>query len=165
VQVKSTVGRGTRFSLLLPLVDAEPVKPLVKLEPEDVGGGILVIEDNLSLRQIYEIMLKDWGYETLGAASGEEALELAISEDWRLDAIIADHRLGCGLTGDAAATEIARRAGRSFPTMLITGDTDRRRLVEATAGGFMMLHKPVEADDLRRVLGSLLRRDGGVSTR
>ena len=55
------------------------------------------------------------------------------------------------------ATEIARRAGRSFPTMLLTGDTDRRRLIEAAACGFMMLRKPVEADELRRAVASLLR--------
>ena len=84
-------------------------------------------------------------------------------EDWRLDAIVADHRLGHGLTGAAAAKEIARRAGRPFPTMLITGDTDRKRLVEAASGGFAMLHKPVEADDLRRALASLLRRAGAHS--
>jgi len=147
------------------LVDHEPVKPPIKLEQEDVGGRILVIEDNFSLRQIYKIMLQDWGYETLGAASGEEALELGTAEDWRFDAIVTDHRLGSGLTGATAATEIARRAGRSFPTMLLTGDTDRRRLIEASTGGFMMLYKPVEADDLRRARGSLLQENGGASKR
>ena len=36
--------------------------------------------------------------------------------------------------------------------MLITGDTDRKRLIDAAADGFMMLHKQVEADDLRQAL-------------
>jgi hypothetical protein len=31
-------------------------------------------------------------------------------------------------------------------------------LLEVSASGFAMLHKPVEADDLRRTLASLLRR-------
>ena len=102
-------------------------------------------------------MLEDWGYETLSAASGEEALDRAAQAKWEFDAIVADHRLGSGLTGNAAATEIARRAGRSFPTMLVTGDTAKERLTEVSSSGFAVLHKPVEADDLRRTLASLLR--------
>ena len=47
---------------------------------EDAGGRILIIEDNAGIRQAYEIMLDDWGYETLSAASGEEALDLAAQE-------------------------------------------------------------------------------------
>ena len=102
-------------------------------------------------------MLRDWGYDTLSAASGEEALDLAAQEDWRFDAIIADHRLGPGLTGNAAAKEIARRAGRPFPTLLVTGDTARERLTEVSSSGFALLHKPVAAEELRRTLASLER--------
>ena len=157
VQVSSRLDHGTRFSLLLPLEKIAP--PAVRAAPaiEDAGGRILIIEDNAGIRQAYEIMLDDWGYETLSAASGEEALDLAAQEKWRFDAIIADHRLGPGLTGNAAAEEIARRAGRAFPTMLVTGDTAEERLTEVFSSGFALLHKPVEADDLRRTLASLLR--------
>ena len=98
----------------------------------------------------------NWGYETLSAASGEEALDRAAKAKWEFDAIIADHRLGPGVTGNAAATEIARRAGRIFPTMLVTGDTAEERLTEVSASGFALLHKPVDAEDLRRTLASLL---------
>jgi CheY-like chemotaxis protein len=70
--------------------------------------------------------------------------------------IISDQRLGPGLTGNAAATEMARRAGRALPTLLVTGDTAENRLAEAFSSGFVVLHKPVDAGDLRRSLTSLL---------
>jgi anti-sigma regulatory factor (Ser/Thr protein kinase) len=44
VQVTSKVGRGARFSLLLPLAQSEPIEPANKPGFEDVGGRILVIE-------------------------------------------------------------------------------------------------------------------------
>ena len=158
VQVASRLDCGARFSLVLPLDRSAP--PSVRAAPaiEDAGGRILIIEDNSGIRQAYEIMLKDWGYETLSAASGEEALDRAAQAKWEFDGIIADHRLGPGLTGNAAAKEIARRAGRTYPTLLVTGDTAEERLTEVSSSGFAMLHKPVEADNLRRTLASLLRR-------
>ena len=87
------------------------------------AAASLIIEDNSGIRQAYEIMLEDWGYETLSAATGEEALDRAAQANWGFDAIVADHRLGSGLTGNAAAKEIGRRAGRVYPTLLVTGDT------------------------------------------
>ena len=106
------------------------------------------------------MMLEDWGYETLSAASGVDAIDRAAQANWEFNAIIADHRLGSGITGNAAATEIARRGGRSYPTVLITGDTAQERLEEISASGFAMLHKPVDADDLLRTLKSSL---GGMA--
>jgi len=156
VEVASNLGQGTRFSLLLPLDRTEAPAAREAPAPEVAGGRILVIEDDGLIRQAYEMMLESWGYETLSAANGEEALECAAQANWRFDAIIADHRLGSGMSGNAAATEIARRAGRSFPTVLVTGDTAKERLAEISASGFIMLHKPVEADDLLRTVQSLL---------
>jgi len=162
VQVASRVGRGARFSLFLPLDRSTPPRARATPAIEDAGGRILIIEDNSGIRQAYEIMLKEWGYETLSAGDGEEALALAAQSKWEFDAIIADHRLGPGLTGNAAAAEIARQAGRAFPTMLVTGDTDEERLTEVSASGFALLHKPVAADDLRRALASLLGVTAGL---
>ena len=40
------------------------------------------------------------------------------------------NRFGLGLTSNAAAAEIERMAERSFPTMLIAGDTVEETLIE-----------------------------------
>ena len=161
VEVASRVGRGTRFSLLIPLDRAAATPIRVAPAFDDASGRILIIEDDSGVRQAYEIMLADWGYDTLSAASGEEALDFAAQEEWRFDAIVADHRLGPGLTGNAAAKEIARRAGRHFPTLLVTGDTAGERLTEVSSSGFALLHKPIEAEELRRALASLMRATHG----
>jgi PAS domain S-box-containing protein len=160
VEVASRLGRGTRFSLLLPLDRTEAPAKAAAPAFEVAAGRILIVEDDTLIRQAYEMMLKDWGYETLSAASGEEALERAAQANWRFDAIIADHRLGSGMTGNATATEIARRAGRSYPTVMVTGDTAKERLAEISASGFITLHKPVEADDLLHIVQSLLEGHG-----
>jgi signal transduction histidine kinase/ActR/RegA family two-component response regulator len=161
VQVRSRLGRGARFSLLLPRERTAPIAALSKPEVDNPGGRILVIEDVATLRRAYEMMLQFSGYEVLGAENGEEALALAARESWRFDAIIADHRLGAGLTGTETAKEIRRRAGRAIPTLIVTGDTGRERLAEVSASGFVMLHKPVDGDELCAKLASLL--SGGSS--
>jgi signal transduction histidine kinase/ActR/RegA family two-component response regulator len=161
VEVRSRPGRGSRFSLALPLdraavveEDSAAQQPTAALL--DPGGRVLLIEDNASLREAFAAMLGEWGYDAIAAASGEEAFARAANEDWRFDAILADHRLGAGVTGAEAAREIARRAGRAFPTMIVTGDTAKERIAEIHASGFDMMHKPVEAGDLRRRLAQVL---------
>jgi PAS domain S-box-containing protein len=156
VQVRSRLGRGTRFSLLLPQAHAAPVAVLSRPAVDHPGGRVLVIEDNMAVRRAYQAMLEFSGYDVLGAETGEEALALAAREGWRIDAILADHRLGAGLTGTAAAKEISRRAGHAIPTMVVTGDTAREPLLEVSASGFAMLHKPVDVDELCGTLASLL---------
>jgi PAS domain S-box-containing protein len=156
VDVASRPGRGSRFSILLPLAsdDGQTVAP--PIPRDDPGGRVLIIEDNEVVLHSLEASLQDWGYETLVATSGENALELAESEGWRFNAIVTDQRLGAGLAGSEAAKEIERRANRAFPTLVVTGDTAAQRIIEIEASGFALLHKPVDPDDLRRKLAQIL---------
>ena len=72
--------------------------------------------------------MTNWGYDTLSAASGEEALDRGVQEDWRFDAIVADHRAGSRIDGQRSR-QGNRAPGRAlFPTLLVTGDTARERL-------------------------------------
>lgn len=156
VEVASNVGRGSRFSLLLPLACEAGPTVGAPASNDDPGGCVLIIEDNAILLHGLEATLEQWGYEMLSAASGEQALDLAAKEGWRFRAIITDQRLGEGLTGSETAKEIARRAGRAFPTLVLTGDTAAVRILEIDASGFEILHKPANADDLRRKLAQIM---------
>ena len=114
IELRSTPGRGSRFSLSLPAAEAPgPIDPRPQ-KLDDPGGRILIVEDNNILRQGLESIAQQWGCQTFAAASGEEALALASARQWRFDAIVTDYRLGAGMTGLEAAQEIARLAGRVF---------------------------------------------------
>jgi PAS domain S-box-containing protein len=158
LEIRSRVGRGTRFSLLVPMAAGSTASAATRPPLNDPGGRILIIEDNASVRAAYEIMLSQWGYTTQSAASGEAAVALAQQQDWRFDAILADHRLGLGLTGAAAASAIAKGAGHAIPTLIVTGDTAAERILQVGASGFAMLHKPAAADELRRELAAIIQR-------
>ena len=156
VQVASRVKRGSRFSLMLPLEREGVAAPVSEPAPARSRGRVLIVEDDPIVRFSVAALMHEWGCNSVSAASGEEALDLATRDGCRFDAIVADHRLGGPLTGVATAKEIARQAGRPVPTIVLTGDTGRERLTEFEASGFVVLHKPVEAESLRRELTRLL---------
>ena len=92
VEVSSRPGRGSRFSLTLPLsLEPAPRVAEVKGRAGDARGSVLIIEDNEILRRSLEELVNEWGYAALAAATGEEALNL-YSLGLRFDAIITD---GC----------------------------------------------------------------------
>ena len=157
IEVNSKEGRGSRFSVVLPEAETVAVKSHESsADLEDPGGRVLIVEDNAIVRHSLEAALAEWGYETLTASSGEEALHLAEGEGWRFGAVVTDQHLGAGLTGVETAKEIARRSGRYLPTLILTGDTSKDGISEINASGFEIIHKPIAAGPLRRSLAGLM---------
>ena len=157
IEVSSNVGRGSRFSLLLPVADATYAATEEDAsEFEDPGGRVLIIEDSAIVLQSLETALAQWGYETVAASTGEEALRVAEDECWRFGAILTDQHLGAGLNGVDTAREIVRRSARFLPALILTGDTSTEGISEIAASGFQIMHKPIAPEALRRNLARLL---------
>ena len=163
VQVRSREGRGTCFTVTAPIDGASIDEMSTPSATAAVvtGRRIMVIEDNPKIRIGLELLLESWRCDVLGAKSGEEALVIGEKEGWRFDAIIADHRLGPGLSGTATAVEIGKRSGRSIPTLIVTGDTAPERISEIHSSGFEVMHKPVMPNELGRRMAWLLRGCAG----
>ena len=157
IEVRSKEGRGSRFSLTLPAAEAAPVA--INESAGDVldpGGRVLIVEDNLTVRDGLEALLTQWGYETVAAADGEQALDFAEREGWRFGCVVTDQRLGAGRTGVETAKEIQRRANRSMPTLVLTGDTATENIAAIAASGFEMMYKPIASELLRRALARMM---------
>jgi len=106
---------------------------------------ILVVDDEPNYRLIISELLKDEGYETFTAGSGEEAMKVVRETD--LDLIITD-MLMPGMTGLELLTE-AKIFNPDLPVIMITAFGEVEKAVAAMqAGAFNYLTKPFNNDEL-----------------
>ncbi|MCW2246360.1 PAS domain S-box-containing protein [Azospirillum fermentarium] len=167
--LSSQPGRGSVFFIDLQRVippaqpaapEAHPSGPAPAAEEAAAIPSrlILVIDDEVIILMGLRVMLEGWGYEVLTATGGEEAIRLLTKHGRSPDAVIADYRLRHGHTGPEALRAIHAHCGHAMPSIVLTGDTAPERIQEAHASGFSIIHKPVSALDLRRMIETALEK-------
>lgn len=91
IQVESELGRGTQCIFRLPRVaEAELAENAASYSPDFGGETILLVEDNVAVRQAAKRILTECGYEVLEARSGPEALELSRRHKKPIHLLLAD---------------------------------------------------------------------------
>ncbi len=87
LRAESKPGEGTTIVVYLPLSNAVAVVP----EAPAVGSArVLVADDEPVVRKITERMLRQLGYQVVGAKDGEEALEVFEKEPHTFDVVVLD---------------------------------------------------------------------------
>ena len=161
VQLESHPGRGSRFSVSVPLA-AElrgTVQLPVALHATDLARGkrVMVIDDDVLVLDGMRGILQSWGCRVQTAASGAAALASVADGGAQPDLIISDLRLADGESGIEVIERLREALGAPIPAFVISGDTAPERLREASAGGYHLLQKPVSPMTLRTTLNRLLK--------
>jgi signal transduction histidine kinase/CheY-like chemotaxis protein len=162
VELDSCPGRGSRFSVSVPLAAqphaaAEMQAASPAIADPALGKRIIVIDDDALVLDGMRGILQSWGCQVETAASGNAAVAALAANGGRPDLIISDSRLADGATGIEAIERLRAAVGAPIPAFVITGDTAPERLREASANGFHLLHKPVSPMALRTTLNRLLK--------
>jgi CheY-like chemotaxis protein len=111
---------------------------------------VLVVDDDLDLREALELILEDRGYRVISASNGREALERLARE--RPAAILLDMRMP-EMDGWQFVREFRARHWTRIPIVVFTAAEDARlRAAEVEADGY--LEKPFEVEEVFTVLGA-----------
>lgn len=154
-------GKGTRFSVALPLVEVSPKgkrgteDSAASSAPPSPRARILIIEDNPDTGRSYQDVLESFGHTVALSPSGDDGL--AKVSDWNPDLVVCDLGLP-GVDGYVVAQAIRQMPERSGLLLIAaTGygtEEDRRR---SRAAGFdAHLTKPIDPDHLQQTIIGLL---------
>jgi two-component system, sensor histidine kinase len=166
IGVTSRLNRGSTFSITLPLASVANVQVVTsdahgeQLAPDEsllIGAVVLVIDDEVVVLQAVEMLLRQWGCLVVVAQTLKQALAALHALDRTADVILCDYRLQDLVTGIAVVQQLRQALG-PVPAALITGDTAPDRLLEATQSGLPLLHKPLNALQLKTSLCQLIAR-------
>ena len=155
IAVESEPGRGTTFRVFFPAVaDADDLPEPEEEAPPACGGTetILVVEDEIPVRDFVSRLLRQSGYEVLTAASGIEALAVWREEHERIDMLLTDMIMPDGFSG----ADLARRLRQENPRLTIvytsgySMDFVGRKLV--LMPGINFLQKPYMPAELIRTV-------------
>ncbi|MDR2455755.1 MAG: response regulator, partial [Deltaproteobacteria bacterium] len=116
-------------------------------------GRLLVIDDDLSMREVMELILMNAGHSVSLADGGSAGLEMALQGDY--DLIICDIRMP-DLTG-LEVLERLRQANRQTAMILISAYANDDKAVEAMRlGAYDLIPKPFRPNDLVQAAESAL---------
>jgi len=163
ISLKSTLGEGSEFTVLLP----SATRPSLVSVPDLTMGkkqprtkklpDILIVEDNIVNVQLLMIYLRKYCniYTTIDAAS---AIELAKRQ--KFDAVFMDINLGPGMDGIQAMIAIHALPGnQSIPVIAVTGYAsfgDHERLIQA--GFTEYIPKPFDRETIADLMNKLFPR-------
>jgi CheY-like chemotaxis protein len=116
---------------------------------------ILVVEDDVFIRQAAEMMIQDWGHDILSASDADEAL-LFLRSAQHIDALFTDLYLKQSVLGGC---ELARQAIEVRPKLRVlytTGNFITDKMKVLFVEGMQCLRKPYTQHQLEGCVAALL---------
>lgn len=161
LDVKSEVGRGSTFALELPAgatTDEAIDRHGDRSEEERSAKSayqVLVVEDEPAVLNATRLLLTAEGYRVATATSIAQAVD-RMRDSPDLGLVLTDYHLAGGETGTRVIAAVRAVRGPSFKAVMITGDTSTAARGIDGDGNLHFLNKPVDPDELLRLLDALL---------
>jgi len=159
ISVQSQPGRGTTFTILLPLAADEAPAPATPGSLPDLPRGterILVVDDEPAIRSALESILASLGYRAVACGGAEEALERLRTDPQPFDLVVSDMTMP-RITGLELAREL-RRIRPGLPVILCSGYSAEIQAGRLEEEGWAFVPKPFAIPQLAGALRRLLDR-------
>jgi signal transduction histidine kinase/CheY-like chemotaxis protein len=159
IEVKSSQGQGSTFSVYLPIVTADSPAgaPIAGSAAPNSSQGetVLVVEDEPSVRRFISGLLGRLGYHVLTCENGEQALELARDYSGPIDLLLTDVVMP-GLQGPELAASLLEFRPETY-VLFVSGYAEPERLLNLSLSETRsFLQKPFSTEALSRQVRALL---------
>lgn len=163
IEVETEKNKGTTFHIYLPASIEDTV--IIKTETSynfKGQGKILVMDDEVAMLKVTSAMLGRFGYETLTAADGDEAIKIikhSVIENQKIFAAILDLTVPGGRGGKDIIHEI-QTLDPSIKVIASSGYSGNSVMSDPEKFGFVAcLSKPFRISELARILEGLSDSD------
>jgi PAS domain S-box-containing protein len=156
IRIRTDPGEGTSFRVLFPAVlgaAARQEPPSAARSQWRGSGTILVVEDEEEVREVAERILQDFGFDTVTAVDGRDALDVMEREGDRVTAVLLD--LSMPRMGGQETFRRLRKSRPELPVIMMSGYTEQVVAPQFTGPGLGLtafLQKPFLAEDLMDIL-------------
>jgi nitrogen fixation negative regulator NifL len=154
IDIQTTLGKGTTFTLTLPIVSAQPPTEQIASAPMASRPlRVLLADDEEIVRLVVKEYLCGDGHTVVTAANGQECLDHFQRAEF--DVVILDRAMP-GMNGDQVAAAI-KQIKPETPIILLTGfGSIMQASGEIPSGIDLVLAKPVTIAALRSALGKVV---------
>ncbi|GGA55089.1 CheR family methyltransferase [Sphingomonas psychrolutea] len=161
VNVRSRLGRGSAFTIDVPLAQRAAAAPTADLSGGlEAGaarvGKIIIVEDDPEVRDLLEQLLTAGGHRVRKAANGEAAIALIAKGAIRPDLVLTDYNLPGALDGLDVLSGIRAVLRDPIPGIILTGDISDATEARIAANDCALLSKPVKSALLAATIAALL---------
>ncbi|MDD2335914.1 MAG: PAS domain S-box protein [Geobacteraceae bacterium] len=161
ITVDSEMGKGTTFRIYLPII-SEDIKEAYMTRGEEFPPGgtetILLAEDDLTVRELHKMILKEAGYSVVEAVDGQDAIDKFMEYMAEVDIVVTDVIMP-KIDGKSLHEEI-RKILPNMKVLFMSGYTKdiivARGILE---DGFNYITKPVKSFELLKSVRDILDRN------
>jgi PAS domain S-box-containing protein len=159
INVYSEIGRGTQFKIYLPAAETPLSVPVMASPSLPFGRSelILVVDDEIAIREITRGTLEAHGYRVLTAADGTEAVALYAQHKDDIRLVLTD--LMMPYMDGPVTIRALQKLNPDVKIIASSGLSENGKMAQANAGVKRFLPKPYTAEKLLTTLKELLIDD------
>jgi len=157
INVSSVIGKGTEFKVYIPAIESTEAEVLEDTElPIGHGELVLVVDDEVAIREITKTSLEAYNYKVITACDGIEAIALYAEHRDEISIVLTDMMMPSmdGLT----TIRTLRKINPQVKIIAISGLASGDKLAAVIGTGVKtFLSKPFTTQELLKTLDGLLR--------